>query len=108
MYQVALCTYSDRRACRPLCTLCTLQVTTYNRINKQTDSVNEKFALYFGASMFLYPASRFFAMVEAFAPLWLGGHIVGFGSFFVWTLNTESDLLKSDAVLLKAQAQEGK
>ena len=27
-------------------------------------------------------------------------HIVGFGSFFVWTLFTESDLLKSDHSLL--------
>ena len=27
-------------------------------------------------------------------------HIVGFGSFFVWTLYTESDLLKSDHNLL--------
>ena len=34
------------------------------------------------------------------APLWLGGHIVGFSSFFVWTLYTESDLLKSDNLLL--------
>ena len=78
-------------------------VTGYNRINRRTDSVNEKFALYFGGCVALYPAGRFFAWVEAFAPLWLGGHIVGFGSFFAWTLYTESDLLKSDAVLLKAQ-----
>ena len=38
--------------------------------------------------------------VERFAPLWLGGHIVGFVSFFAWTLYTESDLLKSDQLLL--------
>lgn len=80
-------------------------VTGYNRINKRTDSVNEKFVLYFAGCVALYPASRFFAWVEAFAPLWLGGHIVGFGSFFAWTLYTESDLLKSDSVLLKAQQQ---
>ena len=80
-------------------------VTGYNRINKRTDSINEKFALYFAGCVALYPASRFFAWVEAFAPLWLGGHIVGFGSFFAWTLYTESDLLKSDSVLLKAQQQ---
>ena len=32
--------------------------------------------------------------------LWLGGHIVGLVSFFAWTLYTESDLLKSDKLLL--------
>lgn len=83
-------------------------VTTYNRVNKQTDSINDKFALYFGGCVLLYPASRFFTWVEAFAPLWLGGHIVGFGSFFAWTLYTESDLLKSDSVLLKLDAQQGR
>ena len=75
-------------------------VTAYHRLNKGTDSINEKFALYFSACLGLYPAQRLLSMVERFAPLWLGGHIVGFGSFFVWTLYTESDLLKSDNILL--------
>ena len=48
----------------------------------------------------MYPARFLLARVENFAPLWLGGHIVGFGSFFVWTLYTESDILKSDHNLL--------
>lgn len=48
----------------------------------------------------MYPARFLLEWVERFAPLWLGGHIVGFGSFFVWTLYTESDLLKSDHSLL--------
>ena len=34
-----------------------------------------------------------------------GGHIVGFGSFFAWTLYTESDLLKSDTLLLKSDKE---
>ena len=75
-------------------------VTGYSRVNKSTDSIREKFALYFSACLGLYPASRLLTWVEKFAPLWLGGHIVGFGSFFAWTLYTESDLLKSDAALL--------
>ena len=33
----------------------------------------------------MYPARFLLAWVENFAPLWLGGHIVGFGSFFVRT-----------------------
>ena len=43
---------------------------------------------------------RLLQWVELFAPLWLGGHIVGFMSFFGWTLYTESDLLKSDKQLM--------
>lgn len=75
-------------------------MTSYNRINKVTDSIEEKFALYFGACVALYPASRLLSWVERFAPLWLGGHIVGFVSFFAWTVYSESDLLKSDRDLL--------
>ena len=75
-------------------------VTAYHRVNKATDSIGEKFGLYFGACLGAYPAQRLLSWVERFAPLWLGGHIVGFGSFFVYTLVTESDLLKSDAALL--------
>ena len=52
-------------------------------------------------------ASRLLSWVARFAPLWLGGHIVGFGSFFVWTLYTESDLLKSDAALLAPPSEYG-
>ena len=78
-------------------------VTGYNRLNRSTDSANEKFALYFALCLGLYPAGRFFAAVEAFAPLWLGGHIVGFGSFFSWTIYAESDLLLSDRELLDAK-----
>jgi hypothetical protein len=47
-------------------------VTAYTRLNRTTDSVDEKFAVYFSACVALYPASRLFAWVEAFAPLWLG------------------------------------
>jgi len=74
-------------------------VTTYTHFNKTTDTVMEKFKLYFTSSMALYPAGRLLQWVERFAPLWLGGHIVGFVSFFAWTLYTESDLLKTDREL---------
>lgn len=75
-------------------------VSTYNATNRKTDTVEEKFALYFTACLALYPARFVLEWVERFAPLWLGGHIVGFASFFAWTLYTESDLLKSDHGLL--------
>ena len=73
-----------------------------------TDSIQEKFGLYFSACLGLYPAARLLSWVERFAPLWLGGHIVGFGSFFVYTLVTESDLLKSDNALLAGPPQKKK
>ena len=82
-------------------------VTAYERTNKSTDSIDQKFALYASACMAIYPAHRLLAWVETFAPLWLGGHIVGFSSFFVWTLYTESDLLKSDRELLELAAAGG-
>ena len=57
--------------------------------------------------MACYPGMLLLKVVEAYAPLWLGGHIVGFSSFFGWTLYTESDLLKSDRELLsKAEQRE--
>lgn len=81
-------------------------VTGYERTNRATDSVEDKFKLYFGACLALYPAQRLLAWVERFAPLWLGGHVVGFSSFFAWTLYSESDLLKSDRELLGKEDDE--
>jgi len=75
-------------------------VSTYTNMNRATDSIDDKFQVYFVSSMALYPAGRLLQWVERFAPLWLGGHIVGFFSFFTWTLYTESDLLKTDKELL--------
>mmetsp|Transcript_53657 Transcript_53657/g.117000 ORF Transcript_53657/g.117000 Transcript_53657/m.117000 type:complete len:477 (-) Transcript_53657:717-2147(-) len=75
-------------------------ITAYSHFNRTTDTVAEKFNLYFASCMAIYPVGRLLQWVERFAPLWLGGHIVGFFSFFVWTLYTESDLLKTDRDLL--------
>ena len=61
-----------------------------------TDTIETKFYLYFAAALAMYPSGRLLQWVEKFAPLWLGGHVVGFGSFFTWTLYTESDLMKND------------
>jgi hypothetical protein len=78
-------------------------VSAYNRFNKTTDSIEQKFGLYFAASVAMYPSGRLLQWVESFAPLWLGGHIVGFGSFLSYTLYTESDLLKNDRDLQMAE-----
>jgi hypothetical protein len=39
------------------------------------------------------------ASTQAYAPLWIGGHVVGFCSFFIYLRVTGADLLRSDAVL---------
>ncbi len=52
------------------------------------------------------PLRRLLKWVESFAPLWLGGHIVGFVSFFSWTLYTESDLMRTDRDLVTAKAKQ--
>ncbi|KAL1500603.1 hypothetical protein AB1Y20_013255 [Prymnesium parvum] len=74
-------------------------VTAYNEANKKSDSVQEKFNVYFAICAVMYPCGRLLQWVEGFAPMWLGGHIVGFCSFFCWMLYSESDILKSDKLL---------
>jgi hypothetical protein len=42
--------------------------------------------------------------VDSWAPLWLGGHIVGFGSFFAYMWLTNADLMKTDQLLEREDA----
>ncbi|KAJ1639772.1 hypothetical protein T492DRAFT_934318 [Pavlovales sp. CCMP2436] len=80
-------------------------VTAYHELEKMTNTRAEKFAMYTCAALMLYPGWRVMVLVEAAAPYWLGGHIVGFMSFFAWLRYTESDLLRSDVQLLAADAK---
>jgi hypothetical protein len=41
-----------------------------------------------GRSLKLYFLCRIPPSVEAFSPYWIGGHVVGFVSFFTWLLYT--------------------
>ena len=52
----------------------------------------------------IYPAYYILPWVERWAPLWLGGHVVGFGSFFLYMVVTDADLMKSDH-RLEAESQ---
>ncbi|KAG8469912.1 hypothetical protein KFE25_006367 [Diacronema lutheri] len=79
-------------------------VTAYHELEKATDTRPQKLAMYSAAALLLYPGWRAMQVVEAVAPHWLGGHIVGFMSFFAWLRYTESDLLRSDAQLLAADS----
>jgi hypothetical protein len=49
--------------------------------------------------MTLYPWVYLLPIVERFSPYWIGGHVLGFTSFFVWLLVSKNDLLKSDTLL---------
>lgn len=80
-------------------------VTAYHELEKATDTRPQKLAMYTCAALLLYPGWRVMQVVEAVAPYWLGGHIVGFMSFFAWLRYTASDLLRTDAELLAADAR---
>jgi hypothetical protein len=41
-----------------------------------------------GRGLTLYYHCRIPPSVEAFSPYWIGGHVVGFVSFFTWLLYT--------------------
>lgn len=80
-------------------------VTAYHELEKVTETRPQKLAMYTCAALLLYPGWRVMQVVEAVAPYWLGGHIVGFMSFFAWLRYTESDLLRTDAELLAADSK---
>jgi hypothetical protein len=75
-------------------------VTAYQELEKATDTRLQKWTMYTAAALLLYPGWLVMQVVERAAPFWLGGHIVGFMSFFAWLRYSHSDLLRTDAELL--------
>lgn len=76
-----------------------LGVSLYNHFQRQIEDNEQRFYLTFTTTMSLYPWVYLLPIVERFSPYWLGGHVVGFTSFFTWLLLTKNDLLKSDTLL---------
>ena len=74
-------------------------VTAYQYAQRQVDLPEEKFMLYAGVAMMVFPCYRLMPIVEAWAPYWIGGHVLGFASFFTWMLATDNDMFKSDKLL---------
>ena len=74
-------------------------VTAYQYTQRQVDLPEEKFMLYAGVAMMVFPCYRLMPIVEAWAPYWIGGHVLGFASFFTWMLATDNDMFKSDKLL---------
>ena len=75
-------------------------VSLFQRYQRDANTEHEVFRLY-SATMFatVWPALYIMPAVDRYAPLWLGGHVVGFGSFFVYMLLTDADLMKNDHAL---------
>eukprot|EP00455_Lapot_gusevi_P053858 TRINITY_DN8498_c0_g1_i2.p1 TRINITY_DN8498_c0_g1~~TRINITY_DN8498_c0_g1_i2.p1 ORF type:complete len:159 (-),score=31.73 TRINITY_DN8498_c0_g1_i2:72-548(-) len=75
-------------------------VSLFDYFHHRADTETDIHRLY-SSSLFLtlYPWYYLLPIVERYAPLWLGGHIVGFSSFFLYMLYTDSDLLKTEQML---------
>eukprot|EP00123_Amoebidium_parasiticum_P020256 comp46115_c0_seq1/m.47568 comp46115_c0_seq1/g.47568 ORF comp46115_c0_seq1/g.47568 comp46115_c0_seq1/m.47568 type:complete len:494 (-) comp46115_c0_seq1:159-1640(-) len=74
-------------------------VSLYNYAHSQATDSFDIFALNTGTAMTLLPWYYILPRVEAFSPYWIGGHVVGFVSFFVYLYFTRSDTLRNDNLL---------
>mmetsp|Transcript_50697 Transcript_50697/g.99308 ORF Transcript_50697/g.99308 Transcript_50697/m.99308 type:complete len:540 (-) Transcript_50697:163-1782(-) len=75
-------------------------VSLFQHYHRKMDTHNELFTLYTMTILSTFhPWFYLLPMVERWAPLWLGGHVVGFMSFFTYLRLTDADVLKSDAQL---------
>jgi hypothetical protein len=52
------------------------------------------FGLYTLGLLSLYPWVHLLPVVEAWAPLWLGGHVVGFMTFGGYLIATKADIMQ--------------
>ena len=75
-------------------------VSMFQQYQRQADTESDVFRLYAATLMTtLYPAYYLLPWVDRWAPLWLGGHVLGFGSFFAFMVLTDADLMKNDHLL---------
>eukprot|EP00163_Fabomonas_tropica_P001765 TRINITY_DN1130_c0_g1_i14.p1 TRINITY_DN1130_c0_g1~~TRINITY_DN1130_c0_g1_i14.p1 ORF type:complete len:385 (-),score=39.73 TRINITY_DN1130_c0_g1_i14:172-1326(-) len=78
-----------------------LGVSTWQYLRKGIDDPVQMLGFNVATGMTLYPWYYLLPIIEQWAPLWLGGHIVGFMSFFFWLVYTNSDLMQHDNALHK-------
>ncbi|KNC82756.1 hypothetical protein SARC_04970 [Sphaeroforma arctica JP610] len=71
-------------------------VTIYNYARKQCEDSFDIMVLNSSAMMTLIPWYFILPKVERFSPFWIGGHVVGFVSFFCYLLYTNADNLQND------------
>jgi hypothetical protein len=79
-------------------------VSLFQQYQRHANTEQDVFRLYAGTLFAtMWPASYIMPAVDRWAPLWLGGHVVGFSSFFIYSWLTGSDLLKNDQQLLNEE-----
>ncbi len=79
-------------------------VTQYNYQLKEKNTYNGIMMLNFITGMLiLIPSIYIMPILDLYCPLWLGGHIVGFSTFFLQCYYEDNDLFKSDINLKKEE-----
>eukprot|EP00808_Paulinella_micropora_P003750 g49388.t1 len=75
-------------------------VSAFTEARKRASTHPQVFWLYFGTTFgTILPWYYLLPVVEAWSPLWLGGHVVGFSLFFLYLIYSDADLIKSDEKL---------
>jgi len=78
-----------------------LMTTFATREFKKLDGPKEKLYFYFGGLYSLFPWYYILPVVERFSPYWIGGHVIGFMSFFSYLAYSDYDIFKSDMLLIQ-------
>eukprot|EP01132_Coremiostelium_polycephalum_P005294 gene5294-6592_t len=75
--------------------------TLFNDQYKKLNTTQDKFMLFFFGTYSLYPMHYLLPVIERFSPYWIGGHVLGFMSFFSYLVYTENDIFKSDNLIMQ-------
>lgn len=79
-------------------------VTAYNYLRRKLETPAQLATFHAGSAMALYPFVHIIPALDRWAPLWIGGHVLGFVSFFGWLYVSDNDLLKADGELMMRDA----
>eukprot|EP01133_Synstelium_polycarpum_P003448 gene3449-3920_t len=71
------------------------------RNRRSMDTTKEKFILYFTGIYSMYPWYYILPKLEAYSPNWIGGHVLGFMSFFTWLVYTKNEIFNSDSLIIQ-------
>jgi len=74
-------------------------VSLYQHVRRKMDDQFSLIVFHTISCTTLLPLYYVLPIVEKFAPLWLGGHVLGFLSFFIYLRATSSDIFISDQIL---------
>jgi len=77
-----------------------MSVSLYNYFNHKIDRPDQRFYFTLASAMSLFPWYYILPVVERLSPFWIGGHILGFMSFFTWLSLSGNDMFKMDSQLV--------